>query len=66
MGRTMEGLKVKNGRLINDRPEPVIGLYEMARAKKARKRADKVAMIAEGNAVGEAIEMMRSSMPKRK
>ena len=62
----MDGLKVKNGRLINDRPEPVIGLYEMARAKKARKRADKVAMIAEGNAVGETIEMMRSSMPKRK
>ena len=39
----MDGLKIKDGRLINDRPEPVIGLYEMARAKKARKRADKVA-----------------------
>lgn len=62
----MDGLKIKDGRLINDRPEPVIGLYEMARAKKARKRADKVSMIAEGNALGEALEMMRQSMPKRK
>lgn len=62
----MDGLRIKDGRLINDRPEPVIGLYEMARAKKARKRADKVAMIAEGNAMGEVLDMMRPSMPKRK
>jgi len=62
----MDGLKVKDGRLINNRPDPVIGLYEMGRANKARKRADKISMIAEGNSLGEALEMMRPSMPKRK
>jgi len=62
----MDGLKVKDGRLINNRPDPVIGLYEMGRANKMRKRADKISMIAEGNALGESLSMMRPSMPKRK
>jgi hypothetical protein len=62
----MNGLKVKSGRLINDRPEPVIGLYEMARANKARKRAEKISMIAEGNMLSESMNMMRASMPKGK
>jgi hypothetical protein len=52
----MNGLDIKNGRLINNRPEPVIGLYEMGRMRKARKRADKVSMIAEGNMRSELIE----------
>ena len=34
--KNMDGLKVKDGRLINNRPDPVIGLYEMGRANKAR------------------------------
>ena len=62
----MDGLKVKNGRLINDRPEPVIGLYEMACGKKSRKKAEKISMIAEGNMLSESMNMMRASMPKRK
>ena len=62
----MDGLKVKNGRLINDRPEPVIGLYEMACAKKSRKKAEKISIIAEGNMLSESMNMLRASMPKRK
>ena len=61
----MNGLKVKDGRLINDRPEPVIGLYEMGRMNKARKRADKVSIIAEGNMRSEFIEEISFGVKKK-
>ena len=61
----MDGLKVKDGRLINERPEPVIGLYEMGRRRKAMKRADKVSMIAEGNMRSKMIEDITIKIAKK-
>jgi len=51
---SMRGLKVKKGRLINDRPEPEIGLSKLARMRKEIKRAEKVRIIAEGNELANA------------
>ena len=50
----MRGLKVTKGRLINDRPEPEIGLSKMARMRKDLKRAEKGRIIAEGNELAKA------------
>jgi hypothetical protein len=44
----MNGLKVKNGRLINDAPDGVTGIAQAAQIRKTMKHAKKVAMIAEG------------------
>jgi hypothetical protein len=46
------GLDVKNGRLINNRPDGMTGLAQMAANKKIMKRIDKVGMIAEGVSMG--------------
>jgi hypothetical protein len=46
------GLEVKNGRLINNRPDGMTGLAQMAANKKIMKRIDKVGMIAEGVSMG--------------
>jgi hypothetical protein len=42
------GLSVKNGRLINERPDCVIGIQKIAMAIKALKREEKISMVAEG------------------
>lgn len=52
------GLDVKNGRLINNRPCGMTGIAEAAASKKAMKRMDKVEMIASGVSMGN----MRSEM----
>jgi len=44
----MNGLKVKNGRLINDAPDGITGIAQAAQIRKTMKQAKKVAMIAEG------------------
>lgn len=41
------GLTVRNGRLINERPDSKTGIQKMAELKKATKVAAKVAMHAE-------------------
>ena len=46
------GLDVQNGRLINNRPDGMTGLAQMAANKKIMKRMDKVGMIAEGVSMG--------------
>jgi hypothetical protein len=46
--KSMGGLTVKNGRLVNDRPNGVTGISEAAMLKKAVKREKKVSMIADG------------------
>jgi hypothetical protein len=51
---SMMGYTVMDGRLINESPEPVMGLSKMAQTRKAMKRAEKVRMIAEGNELAEA------------
>lgn len=50
----MDGLNIKQGRLINDRPEPEMGISKMARMRKELKRAGKVRMIAEANEMANA------------
>jgi len=51
---SMMGYTVRDGRLINEAAEPVMGLSKMAQARKAMKRAEKVRMIAEGNELADA------------
>jgi len=46
------GLDVKNGRLINNRPDGMTGIAQAAISKRAIKRSEKVGMIAEGVALG--------------
>jgi hypothetical protein len=46
------GLEVKNGRLINNRPDGMTGIAQAASAKKVMKRMDKVGMISEGVSMG--------------
>jgi|TARA_B100000085_G_scaffold277943_1_gene299007 hypothetical protein len=41
----MEGLRIQNGRLINDRPDSITGLQRMALMKKAIKRQEKISMM---------------------
>jgi hypothetical protein len=41
----MEGLRIQNGRLINDRPDSMTGLQRMAQIKKAIKRQEKISMM---------------------
>ena len=48
----MGGLDVKNGRLINNRPDGMTGLAQCAANKKIIKRIEKVGMIAEGVSLG--------------
>lgn len=52
------GLDVQGGRLINNRPDGMTGLAQMAANKKIMKRMEKVGMIAEGVSMGD----MRSDM----
>lgn len=44
----MDGLKIKNGRLVNDRPVGTTGIQEAARARALRKEAKLVKQIADG------------------
>lgn len=44
----MGGLAVKNGRLVNDRPNGMTGIEEAGLVRKAMKREKKVSMIADG------------------
>jgi hypothetical protein len=41
----MEGLRIQNGRLINDRPDSMTGLQRVAQIKKAIKRQEKISMM---------------------
>ena len=41
------GLSIEGGRLINERPDGMTGIQLAAKMKRARKRMDKVDMIAE-------------------
>ena len=40
-------LTVKNGRLINNRPNGITGIQQAAEIRKAMKKAEKIEMIAE-------------------
>ena len=48
MKNFVEGLYVKDGRLVNDRPDGMTGIAKAAMMKKALKKQENIAEIAEG------------------
>ena len=54
-----DGLTVKNGRLINNRPDGKNGIEKAAELRKALKKAEKIQMISEGVALGDMKAEMR-------
>ena len=58
----MNGLHIKNGRLINDRPDGETGIARAARIKKAMKEQHKIDMIADGIERAEVREKLRKMM----
>lgn len=59
-------LTVKDGRLINNRPNSVTGIQEAAQIKKALKKAEKIQMYSEAVSIGmqkaDMIEQMKGKM----
>jgi hypothetical protein len=47
-----DGLTIKNGRLINDRPNGVTGIQEALNIKKTLKKAEKLEMYSEAVSLG--------------
>ena len=62
----MDGLTIKNGRLINNRPNGMTGIEEAAKMRKAVKRARKMEEIAEGIRMAESMKELSEMMSKRK
>ena len=58
------GLRVEGGRLINERPDGMTGTQLAAKMKNARRRMDKVDMIAEGNEMARMRRDMRDMFKK--
>ena len=53
----MDGLTMKNGRMVSTRPDGISGIQEAAEIKKAMKRAKKISMIADGITLAKARDM---------
>lgn len=47
------GLPIVDGRLVNDRPCPVIGLQKMASERKAMKKAEKISTMSDAYVAAE-------------
>jgi hypothetical protein len=47
-----DGLTMKNGRLVNDRPDGITGIQEAAQIKQTLKKAKKLEMYSEAVALG--------------
>ena len=56
------GLTVKEGRLINNRPDGCTGIAQMAKLRKEAKREETIGMIAEGYSRGEMMSEDREMM----
>lgn len=56
-----DSLKVRNGRLINDRPNGMTGIQEAAQIKRDMKRAKKLEMYSEAVSIG----IMKADMVKK-
>jgi hypothetical protein len=56
---SFNGLTVKDGMLINNRPDGQTGIAQAAQLRKSMKTAEKISVIARGNAMG---EIMSESM----
>jgi hypothetical protein len=55
---SFSGLTVKDGMLINNRPDGQTGIAQAAQVKKAMKRAEKISIVARGTAMGEMMSDM--------
>ena len=55
----MNGLDVKNGRLLNERPVGMTGIQQAANIKRMVKEERKIKMIAQGIQRAEAMENFR-------
>ena len=55
----MNGLNIKNGRLINERPVGMTGIQQAANMKRIIKEDRKIKMIADGIQRAEAMEKFR-------
>jgi hypothetical protein len=56
---SFSGLTMRNGRLVNNRPDGQTGLAQAAEIRKAMKVAEKVSIVAKGTAMG---DMMSEGM----
>lgn len=56
------GLTVRNGRLINNRPDGQTGIAQAADIRRAMKKAEKVMIVAKGTAMGEMMSEMGECM----
>jgi hypothetical protein len=61
-GSKFDGLTVRNGRLINNRPDGQTGIAQAADIRKSMKRAEKVMIVAKGTAMGEMMSEMGDCM----
>ena len=53
---SFSGLTVKDGMLINNRPDGQTGIANLVQLKKTVKSAEKISIIARGNAMSEMME----------
>lgn len=53
-----DGLTMRNGRLINNRPDGQTGIAQAADIRKSMKRAEKISIVARGTAMGEMMSEM--------
>ena len=59
MSNNVGGLYVKQGRLMNERPDGMTGIQEAARIRKMKCDAEKAEIIANGISLAEMRESMR-------
>jgi hypothetical protein len=53
---SFDGLTVKGGMLINNRPDGQTGIAQLAQLKKSVRTAEKISIVAKGNAMAEMME----------
>ena len=56
--KNVSGLTVKDGMLINNRPDGQTGIAQMSQVRKSIRQAEKISVIARGNAMGEMMSEM--------
>ena len=56
------GLTMRNGRLINNRPDGQTGIAQAADIRRSMKKAEKVMIVAKGTAMGEMMSEMGECM----
>ena len=53
---SFSGLTISDGMLINERPDGQTGIAKLSQMKKSIKQAEKISVIARGNAMSEMME----------